>query len=38
MAIWLMEEGTWIERGEYDGSEWWEYRECPSIPDELKIK
>jgi len=34
-TIWL-EEGTWLERGEYDGSEWWEYKECPQIPDELK--
>jgi hypothetical protein len=34
--VWLMKEGTWLERGEYDGSEWWEYRECPSIPFDLK--
>jgi hypothetical protein len=34
--IWLTEEGCWYERGEYDGSEWWEYQECPSIPDNLK--
>jgi hypothetical protein len=34
--IWLMEEGTWLERGEYDGSEWWEYKKCPKIPDNLK--
>lgn len=24
-------DGTWIERGEYDGSEWWEVREQPSL-------
>jgi hypothetical protein len=35
-TIWLMKENTWLERGEYDGSEWWEYNECPQIPDELK--
>jgi hypothetical protein len=34
--VWLTEEGTWYERGEYDGSEWWEYQECPPIPDNLK--
>ena len=21
---------SWLERGEYDGSEWWELRKCPS--------
>ena len=35
-TVWLMEEHTWLERGEYDGSEWWEYTECPKIPDELR--
>lgn len=35
-TVWLMEEGSWYERGEYDGSEWWEYKRCPSIPNELK--
>jgi len=29
-------DGTWSERGEYDGSEWWEHRVVPSIPEELK--
>jgi hypothetical protein len=24
-------DGTWIERREYDGSEWWESREQPSL-------
>lgn len=23
----------WLERGEYDGSEWWEYKELPTQPD-----
>lgn len=22
--------GFWLERGEYDGSEWWEYKEMPT--------
>lgn len=30
-TIWY-EDGTWSERDEYDGSEWWEYRSCPEIP------
>ena len=34
-TIWLMN-GTWLERGEYDGSEWWRHLECPSIPEELR--
>jgi hypothetical protein len=33
--IWYTD-GTWSERAEYDGSEWWEYREVPEIPDVLK--
>lgn len=28
--IWY-EDGTWSSRGEYDGSEWWEYNKCPEI-------
>jgi hypothetical protein len=35
-TVWLMKEHTWLSRGEYDGSEWWEYNECPKVPDELK--
>ena len=33
-TIWL-EDGTWCTRGEYDGSEWWEYNQLPKIPSEL---
>jgi len=33
-TIWYAD-GTWSERGEYDGSEWWEHRECPAVPDVL---
>lgn len=33
-TIWY-EDGTWSERGEYDGSEWWEYKKCPIIPNKL---
>jgi len=24
--------GSWLSRGSYDGSEWWEYNEFPSKP------
>lgn len=34
-TIWY-KDGTWSERGEYDGSEWWEYKSCPVVPDNLK--
>jgi hypothetical protein len=26
--VWY-EDGTWSDREEYDGSEWWQYRCCP---------
>lgn len=29
--IWYAD-GSWSERGEYDGSEWWEHKTCPPIP------
>lgn len=25
-------DGTWLTRGEYDGSEWWENHVCPQEP------
>jgi len=28
--IWY-KDGTWSERGEYDGSEWWEYMSRPPL-------
>tara|TARA_R110002020_G_scaffold36503_4_gene109773 strand:+ start:1082 stop:1420 length:339 start_codon:yes stop_codon:yes gene_type:complete len=34
-TIWL-KDGTWMDRGEYDGSEWWNHQVCPEIPDELE--
>lgn len=24
-------DGTWLERGEYDGAEWWEYKYQPKL-------
>ena len=32
--IWY-EDGTYSERGEYDGSEWWKYNKSPEIPKDL---
>ena len=26
----------WLERGEYDGSEWWEYKESPKQVNEVR--
>lgn len=34
--IWYTD-GTWSDRGEYDGSEWWEYNKLPAIPEYLKV-
>ena len=34
-TVWF-NDGTWADRGEYDGSEWWNYNWCPVIPEELK--
>lgn len=34
-TVWL-EDGSWLERAEYDGSEWWTLKYCPEIPDYLK--
>lgn len=27
----------WLERAEYDGAEWWEYKEFPIRPNEIKV-
>ena len=34
--IWYAD-GTWSERGEYDGSEWWEYKKRPSKDIKIEI-
>lgn len=34
-TVWL-KDGTWLSRGEYDGSEWWEHNRLPEIPTKLK--
>jgi hypothetical protein len=35
--IWYTD-GSWSERYEYDGSEWWVYKCCPEIPKEVSLK
>ncbi len=32
----LVGAGFWLERHEYDGSEWWEYKSMPERPRESK--
>ena len=34
-TIWYTDGLSWSQRGEYDGSEWWEFMERPEIPLEL---
>jgi len=34
-TVWFTD-GTWANREVYDGSEWWGYKKCPEIPEELK--
>ena len=33
-TVWFKDD-TWAERGEYDGSEWWEINSLPDIPKNL---
>lgn len=35
-TVWISDT-EWLERGEYDGSEWWDYKTCPCIPEYLKL-
>ena len=32
-TIWI-EDGSWLSRGEYDGSEWWEHNKLPAIVEQ----
>ena len=33
MGLKIVGKTFWLERGEYDGSEWWEYKEFPNLED-----
>lgn len=32
----LVGDGWWIERAEYDGSEWWEFKTIPTEKDKVE--
>jgi len=34
--IWYAD-GTWSDRGEYDGSEWWQHQVCPARDVDLVL-
>ena len=34
--VWF-QDGSWLERYEYDGTEWWGHRTLPDIPKELYV-
>jgi len=36
MGLLVVGEDWWLERGEYDGSEWWEYKTLPKKPEHHK--
>ena len=31
-------DGSWMERGEYDGSEWWNYQTSPEVSEVAETK
>lgn len=33
----VFKDSTWFSRGEYDGSEWWDYNRTPKKPEEHKV-
>ena len=33
----IVGQNWWLERHEYDGSEWWEYKELPKMPKKEKL-
>lgn len=33
MGLQIVGDDWWLERGEYDGSEWWEFKTMPKKPD-----
>ena len=35
MNLYIVGDEWWLEREEYDGAEWWEYKEKPKCPKEV---
>lgn len=35
-SLQIVGENWWLERHEYDGSEWWEFKSLPTRPEEYK--
>lgn len=33
----VMKDGNWFERGEYDGSEWWEFKQLPRKKEHVTL-
>ena len=33
----IVGDGWWMERGEYDGAEWWEWKEPPKEPEKTRV-
>ena len=36
LALYIVGDGWWMERGEYDGSEWWEFKHTPMMPTDVR--
>ena len=34
----LFNDNTWLSRGEYEGSEWWNYNKCPTVEEVQAFK
>ena len=37
LTLKVVGDGWWLERGEYDGSEWWEYKSRPDKPEMHRV-
>lgn len=33
----IVGDGWWMERGDYDGAEWWNWKEPPKEPEETRV-
>ena len=38
LGLLIVGDDWWLERGEYDGSEWWEFKKSPNKPEETGQK